>query len=410
LLYQIPQSHRPEGNYLVYLYTNGLQGHLSFLLNKKSPKTLAEAHNMAVQIEKSLSLTNTNAMDTLGLIKLVSQGHFVEDTQEIGEQAFNQQKEDIDQEQEPEQDDEVSTCAPPTDEFMREPISPVQKSEEEVSHFLFQDANDTVYSEDEEEKEALNEVDGPCCAIKDKEAVHEDETMTHAENTRILEVPAQEETMSYPPILNFEDSLSCDEKEEEDDFLSLTNPACYDTDSDTVDNIDEFIHVGRRRWDIVGYDLDPIYDTESHIQLFPLQLSQQITYDQWQQGGEVFTCSFQNTKDDLVPCLSDDFQSYLEMFDEYPTEHLDPIYEDDCQPPLCSVFDTSEDIVCLKKFSHDFSSQPPVITLPGFSIKGVVGNYLFHVEFPSGQTLDFKGWLDSANSNHFFNFPLVICQ
>jgi len=24
LLYQIPQSHRPEGNYLVYLYTNGL--------------------------------------------------------------------------------------------------------------------------------------------------------------------------------------------------------------------------------------------------------------------------------------------------------------------------------------------------------------------------------------------------
>jgi hypothetical protein len=107
LLYQIPQSHRPEGNYLVYLYTNGLQGHLSFLLNKKSPKTLPEAHNMAVQIEKSLSLTKTNAMDTLSLIKLVSQEHFVEDTREIGEQVFNQQNEDIDQEQEPEQDDEV---------------------------------------------------------------------------------------------------------------------------------------------------------------------------------------------------------------------------------------------------------------------------------------------------------------
>jgi hypothetical protein len=25
-----------------------------------------------------------------------------------------------------------------------------------------------------------------------------------------------------------------------------------------VDNIDEFIHVGRRRWDVVGYDLDPV--------------------------------------------------------------------------------------------------------------------------------------------------------
>jgi hypothetical protein len=257
--------------------------------------------------------------------------------------------------------------------------------------------------------EALDEVEVPCCAIEDKEAVHEDEETTHAENIELLKVPAQEETVSYPPILNFDDILPCDEKEE-DEFLSLTNPACYDTDSDTVDNIDEFIHVGRRRWDVVGYDLDPIYDTESHLQLLPLQLSQQITYDQWQQGDEVFTCSFQNTKDDLVPYLSDDFQSYLEMFDEYPTEHLDPIYEDDCQPPLCSDFDTSKDIVCLKEVTHDFSSQPPVITLPCFSIQGVVGKYLFYVEFLPGQTLDFKGQLGYASFIHFFNFPLIVCR
>jgi hypothetical protein len=32
VLYQIPQGHRPEERYLVYLYTKGLQGHLSFLL------------------------------------------------------------------------------------------------------------------------------------------------------------------------------------------------------------------------------------------------------------------------------------------------------------------------------------------------------------------------------------------
>jgi hypothetical protein len=89
---------------------------------------------------------------------------------------------------------------------------------------------------------------------------------------------------------------------------------------------------------------------------------------------------------------------------------LDPIYEDDCQPPLCSVFDTSKDIVCPKKFSHDFSPQPPVITLPVFSIKGVVGRYLFHVEFPSGQTLDSKGWLDNVISNQFFNLLLIFCQ
>jgi hypothetical protein len=83
LLCQIPQSHRPEEKYLVYLYANGLQGHLSFLLSKKNPKTLAEAHNMAIQIEKNLSLTRANAMDILSLIKLVSHGNF-EDTQEKG--------------------------------------------------------------------------------------------------------------------------------------------------------------------------------------------------------------------------------------------------------------------------------------------------------------------------------------
>jgi hypothetical protein len=108
-----------------------------------------------------------------------------------------------------------------------------------------------------EEMEALNEVDVPCCAIKDKEAIHEDEAIMHAENTKVLEAPAQEETVSYPPPLVFDDALPCDEKEEEDEFSNLSNPACYDTDSDTVDNIDEFIHVGRRRWDIVGYDQIP---------------------------------------------------------------------------------------------------------------------------------------------------------
>jgi hypothetical protein len=254
--------------------------------------------------------------------------------------------------------------------------------------------------------EDFDEVDVPYCAIKDEEAIHDDEEMTHAESTKAIEVPAQEETVSYPPILNFDDALPCDEKEE-DEFLNFTNPACYDTDSDTVDNIDEFIHVGRRRWDIVGYDLHPIYDIEGRFQLLPLHLSPQISSEQWQQGDEVFTCTFQKTKDDLVPFSSDYFQSYLEIFDEYPSEHLDSFHEDDCQ---CSDFKTSKDFVCLKKVSHDFSPQPPVITLPCFSIKAVVGKYLFHVEFPPGQTLDFKGWLGNTNSNQFFNFPLIICQ
>jgi hypothetical protein len=191
--------------------------------------------------------------------------------------------------------------------------------------------------------------------------------------------------------------------------LDVLTPPCYDTDTDIVD-FDEFIHVGRRRWDIVDYDLNPIYDTESHLHLLPLQLSQQITSDQWQQGDEVFTCTFQKTKDDLVPYFSDDFQSYLGDFDDFSSEHLDSFHEYDCQLPSCSDFNTSKDIVCLKKVSHDFSPQPPVITLPCFSFKGVVGKYLFYVEFPPGKTLESKGWLGNTSSNQFFNFPLIVCQ
>jgi hypothetical protein len=90
LFYQIPESHRPKGKYLVYLYTNGLQGHLSFLLNKRNLKTLAEAQNMAIQIERNLISSGINAitMDALSLIKLVSHETFVEDTQERKEQVF----------------------------------------------------------------------------------------------------------------------------------------------------------------------------------------------------------------------------------------------------------------------------------------------------------------------------------
>ena len=102
LLYQIPKSHCPEDKYLVYLYTNALLGNLSFLLNKKGPKTLAEAHNMAMRIEVNLSLSkgkhfsslwtkiNEDTSDTLNLKKLVSLEAFTADSQERREQVFNQ--------------------------------------------------------------------------------------------------------------------------------------------------------------------------------------------------------------------------------------------------------------------------------------------------------------------------------
>jgi hypothetical protein len=414
-LRQIPATHRPGEEYVVHLYTHAILAHLGFPLSKRDPKSLNEAYGMAKEIKHNIFSSGIEDLFTTGTLtmeSMYSHENFIDDFQEEGKQTIIQHEtiEDMDEETESEQNDEVSMCVPPSDEAIQEPFSPAQQKEDEVSCFSSMDSNDTLFhdSESEEEMEALDEVDVPYCAIKDKEAIHDDEEIMHAENTKAIEAPAQEETMSYPPILNVDDALPCDEKEEEDEFLNFTNPACYDTDSDTVDNIDEFIHVGRRRWDIVGYDLDPIYDIEGRFQLFPLHLSLQIPSEQWQQGDEVFTCTFQKTKDDLVPFSSDYFQSYLEIFDEYPSEHLDSFHEDDCQPPLCSDFKTSKDIVCLKKVSHDFSPQPPVITLPCFSIKGVVGKYLFHVG-SSWADLGFKGWLGNTSSNQFFNFPLIIC-
>jgi hypothetical protein len=86
--------------------------------------------------------------------------------------------------------------------------------------------------------------------------------------------------MSYPPPQNFDDFLLYDlEKEEEiDEHMNVLNPPCYDIDTDIVD-IDEFIHVARHKWDVIGFGMNPTYDIENHSQLLPLQLSRQIIFD-----------------------------------------------------------------------------------------------------------------------------------
>ena len=113
------------------------------------------------------------------------------------------------------------------------------------------------------------------------------------------------------------------------------SPSCYDKGND-IDNIDEFIHVWKCKWDEIGYDGDPIYDIEGHFQMFPLQLSYEVTtnFDNWKKGDDVVTNVFQEPKDDLVLHSLDDFRSYLEDFDEYSFENLDLFYEKHYQPLL----------------------------------------------------------------------------
>jgi hypothetical protein len=104
-------------------------------------------------------------------------------------------------------------------------------------------------------------------------------------------------------------------EEEMDEPLNVLNPSCYDRDSDIVD-IDEFIHVGRHNWDVIGSNKDPIYDTEVHSQRFPLKLSYEVTnFDSWQLGNDIITNTFQTPKVDLVPYSPNDFRSYLEDFE-----------------------------------------------------------------------------------------------
>jgi hypothetical protein len=75
------------------------------------------------------------------------------------------------------------------------------------------------------------------------------------------------------------------------------------------DNIDEFIHIGRYKWDVVGSNEGPICDMEGHLQMLHLQLSYEVTTNSniWQQGDGMVTYMFQTPKDDLMQFFHDDF-------------------------------------------------------------------------------------------------------
>jgi hypothetical protein len=160
-------------------------------------------------------------------------------------------------------------------------------------------------SESEEEMEPLDKLDPLYLKTEDVEA-----NLPLDEVIQILESLAHEglSKVSYFPFHIFNDSLSYDAKSRE--VLDVLNPPCYDTNTDIID-IDEFIHVGRRKWDVLVSDIDPIYNIENHSQLLPSQLPQQITFDfeQSQQGDDVFTDAPQTPKDDLAPFPPDIFRS-----------------------------------------------------------------------------------------------------
>jgi hypothetical protein len=64
--------------------------------------------------------------------------------------------------------------------------------------------------------------------------------------------------VSYFPFQECDDALFYDLASEEvlEKPLNVLNPSCYDKGDDFVDNIDEFIYVGKHKWDVIGYDGD----------------------------------------------------------------------------------------------------------------------------------------------------------
>jgi hypothetical protein len=195
-------------------------------------------------------------------------------------------------------------------------------------------------------------------------------------------------TIRYFPFQYFDDALFYDLESEEvlEEPLDALIPSCYDEGNDMVNNIDEFIHVGRCKWDVIGYDGDPIYEIEDHFQMFPLQLSYEVTtnFEIWQQINDIVT---DISKGDLVLCSPDDFWSYLEDFHEYSFEHLDLFYEKYYQPPFCSDIDKGEDIDCPKQDTCDKVFHLPSITLPHYVTKGIVAKHVPCLDFSLGKSL-----------------------
>jgi hypothetical protein len=195
----------------------------------------------------------------------------------------------------------------------------------------------------------------------------------------------EENVVSCTPFQVFDVASFHDSESEEvlEEPLDALDPSCYNKGDDAIENIDDFIHVGRRKWDMncSSFDGDPIYDIEGcfqikNIELLPLEQPYVIVNDSdvWQHEDDMITDLFQPPRDDLLQYSHDDFQSYLGSGDIYPFEHLDLSYEEDLQPPLCSNFDEDEAMIFPGHEFHDESFQPSSFPSSCYTTKDTTGN------------------------------------
>jgi hypothetical protein len=206
-----------------------------------------------------------------------------------------------------------------------------------------------------------------------KEAPHEEKDLVfYPPFDEVIQTPVppvhnENNMVSYTPFQDFDDALYYDSESEDmlEEPLDALNPSCYDKGNDVIDDIDEFIHVGRRKWDVICPSGDPIYNIEGHFQLFPLKQPYQIVIDSeaWQHEIDMITNLFQPHKNDLLYHYHDDFWSYPRGVDTYSFEHLDLFYEENFLPPLCSNFDEGKDMIFPKQDFCDKSLALSYFTL-----------------------------------------------
>jgi len=92
------------------------------------------------------------------------------------------------------------------------------------------------------------------------------------------------------------------------------------------------------------------YNIEGHFQLLSLEQPYVIATNlgSWQHEDDMITYLFQPPMDDLLHHSRGDFQSYPRKFDTYYFEHLNLLYENKFQPPLCSNFNEGKDLIFLE--------------------------------------------------------------
>jgi hypothetical protein len=114
-----------------------------------------------------------------------------------------------------------------------------------------------IHEEDPHEDEA------PLFAPPFDEVIQASIPPAHEEENMVIYNPSQ-----VFDVVSFHDSESEYVIEEPLDAL---NPSWYNESNDVIENIDDFIDVGRCKWDMTcyGFNGDTIYDIEGHFQ-FPL--------------------------------------------------------------------------------------------------------------------------------------------